>query len=905
MNKIKNQAMRLIAVIAIALCPTTLWALTGDVNGDGAVNAADITALYNYILNGDVTYLATSDVNGDGAVNAGDVTAVYNIILGNVVIDNEEDLFNRCYATLRSEEPIDGVDNSHGSFLRSMWLLNTITTDEAYCVWLDNGTHEMNTNQWGSDLPQAKGLFYRLCANIDVCNAYLANEYKHDSMHNAEIHMLRALYYYYLMDMFGNVPCNTNANTQTLKAQQASRSDVFYFIQNEFVDWSEKLAEPMSIDYGRFDRAAAALLLARLYLNMNVYVDNLSSVEQNVALVFAQQAAQYVINSAYGICTNSTGQLNSYQKLFAGDNNTGYARKEIILPIPYSNEVSAEWLWSGTTFLIAATASSLYNEIYPNGLNGQWEGIIARPDFANRFDVNIDDDLSGDIASFASSKGDKRALFFCAGGVPNMQISEGMSFRDGYGYLKYLNITSDGTNPISTFASTDFPLFRYSEALLIIAEVDARQNGGVCTSDGLAALNLVRLRAGLTNAHSANLNTILNEWSREFGFEGHRRSDLIRFEKYGTAYGEEPTSNWNMKGGSIEGRTFDKSKNVFPIPADALKANSSLTQNDGYDVEYPLIDLSLSAVSELDGTVVECSLNWEPLTSTSYIIHPLYEVRVSDKMNFSRYEVLGKTEETQYEVDLNKVYKVAKAFNAKKLYFDVYTNANGTGETHSDISSKEFNFDFDADPWWLVGSCIGNGFWDNSDSPFDSPSMIPMYSEGNHTLVYAGYFPAGSQFLILRVPGDWRYCIWGGNENGGQQYSDSNYNQGDIYVNTAGYYKISLNTSTYELTWTKLSNQPAYNSMGLIGEFSSWSTDFNMTGFTTATECHDWKADFTLSADSELKFRANEDWDYNWGNNEFPNGTGVSGGYNIPAKAGSYKVFFNDILGTYIFHKTN
>ena len=93
--------------------------------------------------------------------------------------------------------------------------------------------------------------------------------------------------------------------------------------------------------------------------------------------------------------------------------------------------------------------------------------------------------------------------------------------------------------------------------------------------------------------------------------------------------------------------------------------------------------------------------------------------------------------------------------------------------------------------------------------------------------------------------------------------------------------------------------------MGLIGEFSSWSTDFNMTGFTTATECHDWKADFTLSADSELKFRANEDWDYNWGNNEFPNGTGVSGGYNIPAKAGSYKVFFNDILGTYIFHKTN
>lgn len=59
--------------------------LTGDVNGDGSVNAADVTALYNYILNGDETYIATSDVNNDGAVNAGDVTAVYNIILGGIL----------------------------------------------------------------------------------------------------------------------------------------------------------------------------------------------------------------------------------------------------------------------------------------------------------------------------------------------------------------------------------------------------------------------------------------------------------------------------------------------------------------------------------------------------------------------------------------------------------------------------------------------------------------------------------------------------------------------------------------------------------------------------------------------------------------------------------------------------
>ena len=60
------------------------WSTTiGDVNQDKSVNSADITAIYNYILNGDDAFLKSSDVNGDGAINAADVTAVYNIILGN------------------------------------------------------------------------------------------------------------------------------------------------------------------------------------------------------------------------------------------------------------------------------------------------------------------------------------------------------------------------------------------------------------------------------------------------------------------------------------------------------------------------------------------------------------------------------------------------------------------------------------------------------------------------------------------------------------------------------------------------------------------------------------------------------------------------------------------------------
>ena len=201
MNKLSTFIMQIAVGLAFVLCPVSAWAVTGDVDGDGAVTSNDVTAIYNYLLNNDQTFVATADVDGDGYITSSDITFIYNILLGTVVIDNEETLFNRCYATLRSEENVNvaGLDISLTSLLRSMWLLNTITTDEAYSVWSDYGIKEMNTNQWGSDLPQAAGLFYRLCANIDVCNQYLANAAQHDDAHNGEIRTLRALYHYYLI----------------------------------------------------------------------------------------------------------------------------------------------------------------------------------------------------------------------------------------------------------------------------------------------------------------------------------------------------------------------------------------------------------------------------------------------------------------------------------------------------------------------------------------------------------------------------------------------------------------------------------------------------------------------------------------------------------------------------------
>ena len=145
--------------------------------------------------------------------------------------------------------------------------------------------------------------------------------------------------------------------------------------------------------------------------------------------------------------------------------------------------------------------------------------------------------------------------------------------------MKFSNLHSDGTTPGHTqFVDTDFPMFRAAEAYLNIAEADARLNGNKCTADGLAKINAIRSRAKATTLTSCNLDQICDEWAREFAFEGRRRIDLIRFNKFGgqTEY------KWQWMGGTKDGAPFDKHFNIFPIPNSDLNANSNLKQNPGY-----------------------------------------------------------------------------------------------------------------------------------------------------------------------------------------------------------------------------------------------------------------------------------------------------------------------------------
>lgn len=226
----------------------------------------------------------------------------------------------------------------------------------------------------------------------------------------------------------------------------------------------------------------------------------------------------------------------------------------------------------------------------------------------------------------------------------------------------------------------------------------------------------------------------------------------------------------------------------------------------------------------------------------------------------------------------------------------------------------------DADPviYYLVGGCIADGKWTNSKDAIGT-SLTPMYTiagesydkvTGKGKIEYSGYFPNASEFKIVFTPGDWDHGICG---KDGEEFKTSVRNGGDdpgnIKINTEGYYNIVVNTNDNSCTITKISETPKfYPTMLMAGDFNSWGDNAPMSAISTYAGAanHDWVCTMTVDADGACKFVDNitgGNWGDNWGGTDFPRGTAVAGGANIPYKAGTYKVFFNDILKAYSFVK--
>ena len=470
-----------------------------------------------------------------------------------------------------SDLPSD-IDEGMSVFMRVVWYANELSSDEALCAWLsDAGIPEFNRGTWGDNHALLRGLYYRCMFGITLSNYFLDNapssidEY---SKKVAEVRFMRALYYFYLMDMFGNPPMVTHVTAEA--PAQATRQEVFKFVEDELKDvigegeGTDVLAAAKSVKYGRADIVAGYMLLMRLYLNAEVYT---GSARWEDARTYAEKAIQ----SDYTLSTASKNGYTGYQLLFMGDNDTNGAQNEIVFPVLFDGELTQSW---GGVFLAAGAVNAADIAIYPTGISSSWGGIRTKPYFIRKWFPN-DDAPEGTPDDLIAAANDDRCLFMTSG--HELEIAEEDKFENGYGYIKFLNTHADGSEAHNAeHTDYDFPLFRLAEAYLSYAEADARLNGGNVSSTGLGYIKDLRNRAHANaNLSVFSLADIEDEWSREFGFEGRRRMDMVRF---GNFTGVRRT--WI--GGTAAGGTLSSYRSIFPLPSSDLIANPNLKQNQGY-----------------------------------------------------------------------------------------------------------------------------------------------------------------------------------------------------------------------------------------------------------------------------------------------------------------------------------
>jgi len=465
-----------------------------------------------------------------------------------------------------SDVNVAGItDQATTDFIRAYFNVQELTTDEDICAWNDGDLQAFHNLRWASSNVYITALYTRCLFQVTVCNEFIresaedkiagrhitganATEVRH---YRAEARFLRAFQYWVLMDLFGNPPFVTEKDPiGKYIPKQILRADLFKYIESELKAIDGDLAAPRQNEYGRADQAAAWALLARMYLNAEVYLGT-----GNGKYTEAAAYASKVIGAGYTL-------LPHYKNLFRSDNNIG--NTEVILPIAY--DAASSQNYGGTTFLVCSSHGTDPTDDKAHGIpGGGWLGNRSTKNLPQQF---------GDY----SGNADKRALF----GAGATEINDPLDFSQGIGVYKFSNLTSAGQTPYSpngVLCNTDFPLFRLAEMYLVYIEAVSR--GG--TGDQASALqyfNLLRRRGYEGNAGDVSAFTtadVLNERQRELYWEGFRRTDLIRYGSFtGASY------LWPWKAGVKDGAGVDAHYNLLPLPATDIISNPNLHQNPGY-----------------------------------------------------------------------------------------------------------------------------------------------------------------------------------------------------------------------------------------------------------------------------------------------------------------------------------
>lgn len=447
------------------------------------------------------------------------------------------------------ESNIAGLDGGQSQYLRGLYHLNEYTTDESVVGWNDQTIKDLHGLSWSTSDTFVAALYYRIFYQIAMCNEYLrqANitsvNVPDIEKYKAEVRALRAYCYYHAIDMFGNVPfADETSSVGANNPERISRADLFTWLENELNDIIDNsaLSEARQNEYGRIDKGAAKMILAKLYLNAEVYIGTPKYNE-------CAKVCKRIVADGYSLHPD-------YQELFLADNNK--CTDEIMFAVEQDGNNTQSY---GVTNFIIFGCTGGTMDAASIGISSGWGGVRTTPEFYDTF-----------------QSGDKRSLFYTQD--QNKEIDDIANFQHGYAYMKFKNVKSDGT-PGSALGSvdTDWPIFRYADVLLMLAECALHNVSEISTADGLIYLNDVRRRAGLPEQRSYDADDVLRERGCELYQECWRRSDLIRFNKFTTS-----DYLWSWKGGVKSGKGVESYRNLFPIPEKDLNSNPNLIQNPGY-----------------------------------------------------------------------------------------------------------------------------------------------------------------------------------------------------------------------------------------------------------------------------------------------------------------------------------
>ena len=470
-------------------------------------------------------------------------------------------------------------DAGASELTRAFWTVQEVTSDACKCAWENDAwVRAMNTNTWSdADNDATYAVYVRTLQGIAYANEYLrqtASDRLSDrgvsselaakiQGFRAEARFLRAYFYWMALDVFGEVPFTTENSPfgGGVNPKQASRKDVFDYCITELTELAaDDSAMPAArSNYPRADKGSVLGLLARMYLNAEVYTGTPMWQE-------AKDACERIFTMGYSLCPN-------YADLFRGDNGENPdVLNEVIFGVAYDAEQTQSY--GGTSYLtlasIAATDVSSTQMI--NGVNNGWGGIRVPYEYVEKyFNVRNADYTTGtyDVNEFyikGRSESMEDALYV---------------FLNGWSCLKFNNIPHDmdndsflATAASKAYADIDFPMIRLGEIYLIYAE--ACMNLGQANT-ALPKLQELGSRAGVQAPSSITTDFLLEERARELMWEGHRRTDLIRYGKFTSS-----SFLWTYKGGSFSGQGFDDYMKIFAIPASELAANPELHQNPGY-----------------------------------------------------------------------------------------------------------------------------------------------------------------------------------------------------------------------------------------------------------------------------------------------------------------------------------